>query len=87
MNFISLLIPSFLTILILNFFFEIVPLEKIQGLPLVFPLFLCPIAAVFGFVSYRLKKDKLSQIGIIFNILLFIFPIAYNIIGTLLFGA
>jgi hypothetical protein len=83
---VSILIPTIVSILILNFLLGIVPIEKIEGLPLVMPMFLCPIGAIIGFIAYRYRKDQLSMIGIIFNIILFLFPIAYNIFVTLIFG-
>ncbi|WP_271401150.1 hypothetical protein [Salinicoccus roseus] len=83
---VSILIPTIVSILILNFLLGIVPIEKIEGLPLVMPMFLCPIGAIIGFIAYRYRKDQLSMIGIIFNIILFMFPIAYNIFVTLIFG-
>ncbi|WP_350301393.1 hypothetical protein [Peribacillus frigoritolerans] len=82
---ISVLIPSVLTLLIINFLFDIVSL-KIQGMPLVFPFILCPIGAIFGFVGYKMNRDKLSLAGIIFNIILFLFPILYNIVAILTQG-
>ncbi|WP_017548321.1 hypothetical protein [Salinicoccus carnicancri] len=82
----SILIPTIVSILILNFLLGIVPIKKIEGLPLVMPMFLCPIGAIIGFIAYRYRKDQLSMIGIIFNIILFLFPIAYNIFVTLIFG-
>ncbi|OZT76217.1 hypothetical protein [Salinicoccus roseus] len=83
---VSILIPTIVSILILNFLLGIVPIEKIEGLPLVMPMFLCPIGAIIGLIAYRYRKDRLSLIGIIFNIILFLFPIAYNIFVTLIFG-
>ncbi|MEZ2459011.1 hypothetical protein ACBR55_10570 [Salinicoccus roseus] len=83
---VSVLIPLILSILILNFFLEIVTNEKIQGLPLILPLFLCPVGTVVGAVGYGYRKDQISRIGIISNIILFLFPIAYNIFATLIFG-
>lgn len=83
---VSILIPTIVSILILNFLLGIVPIEKIEGLPLVIPIFLCPIGAIIGFIAYKYRKDRLSMIGIIFNIILLLFPIAYNILVTLLFG-
>ncbi|WP_271400658.1 hypothetical protein [Salinicoccus roseus] len=83
---VSVLIPLILSILILNFFLEIVTNEKIQGLPLILPLFLCPVGTVVGVVGYGYRKDQISSIGIISNIILFLFPIAYNIFATLMFG-
>ncbi|MDM5212993.1 hypothetical protein QUF94_16365 [Peribacillus sp. NJ4] len=82
---ISILIPSVLTLLIINFLFDIVSL-KIQGMPLVFPFILCPIGAILGSVGYKMNRDKLSLVGIIFNIILFLFPILYNIVAILTQG-
>ncbi|MGE7186068.1 hypothetical protein ACQKKK_19490 [Peribacillus sp. NPDC006672] len=82
---ISILIPTVLTIFIINFLFDIVSL-KIQGLPIIMPFVLCPIGAVLGFVGYRMNRDKIALVGIIFNIVLFIFPILYNVIATLILG-
>ncbi|MDQ0159482.1 hypothetical protein [Alkalibacillus salilacus] len=83
---VSTIIPFVLLVLIINFFLGLVPIDKIQGLPLIFPIILCPIGAIIGFVSYRLHKDKLSLIGIVFNIILFLFPIVYHVFGILAFG-
>lgn len=81
-GFTSVFIPTVLTVLIINFLFDIVSL-KIQGLPIVFPFLLCPLGAILGFIGYKMSRDKLSLVGIIFNIALFVFPILYNVIGTL----
>ncbi|WP_027953785.1 hypothetical protein [Halobacillus kuroshimensis] len=78
----SILIPTVLTILIVNFLFGIVPLN-IQGLPINLPFILCPIGAVLGLIGYKMNRDNLARAGMIFNIGLFLFPIAFNIIGTL----
>ncbi|MYL39161.1 hypothetical protein GLV97_15200 [Halobacillus litoralis] len=77
----SILIPTVLTILIVNFLFDIVPLN-IQGLPLVLPFVICPIGAALGLIGYKMNRDNLARAGMIFNIGLFLFPIAFNIIGT-----
>ncbi|MGG4265885.1 hypothetical protein [Peribacillus simplex] len=82
---ISILIPSVLTLLIINFLFDIFSL-KIQGMPLVFPFILCPIGAILGFVGHQMRRDKLSLVGIIFNIILFLFPILFNIVATITLG-
>lgn len=83
---ISILIPSVLIILILNFYLGLIPLDKIEGLPIILPIFLCPFGAVIGFFSYKVKRDKLSFVGMILNIPLFLFPTLYNLFGTLVFG-
>ncbi|GAB6254542.1 MULTISPECIES: hypothetical protein [Peribacillus] len=83
---ISILIPTVLTILIINFLFDIVSL-KIQGMPLVFPFLVCPIGAIIGFVGYKMNRNKLPLVGLVFNIILFVFPILYNIVVILTQGA
>lgn len=72
---ISILIPSVLLLFILNFFWGLVPIDKIQGLPVIMPLILCPIGAIIGFISYKDKRDKVSLIGIVLNVIMFLFPI------------
>ncbi|WP_281657759.1 hypothetical protein [Halobacillus sp. Cin3] len=79
---VSILIPTFLTIFILNFLFDIIPLN-IQGLPIILPFVFCPIGAALGLIGYKMNRDNLARAGMIFNIGLFLFPIAFNIIGTL----
>ncbi|WP_338749061.1 hypothetical protein [Bacillus sp. FJAT-52991] len=81
----SVFIPAVLALFIINFLFDIVTL-KIQGLPLVLPFVLCPVGAIFGFVGYKMNRDKLSFTGIIFNIILFVFPVIYNVMVTLIQG-
>jgi ABC-type polysaccharide/polyol phosphate export permease len=82
----SILFPIVLGLLILNFFTDIIPLEKIQGLPVLMPLFVCPIGAVIGFLGYKRSRDTLSLVGIIANVVLFLFPVFYHILGTLIMG-
>ncbi|WP_270181265.1 hypothetical protein [Alkalihalobacillus sp. CinArs1] len=85
LSLISIIIPIVLSVLIINFLLDGIAL-RIQGLPIVLPIVLCPVGAAFGVMGYRMNKDHLSRIGIIFNLVLFIFPIAYNIVGTLSHG-
>lgn len=81
----SILTPTVLTIFIINFLFDIVSI-KIQGLPIVIPFILCPIGAALGFTEYYINRDKISSVGLFFNIILLVFPILYNIIGALIQG-
>ncbi|TYR81310.1 hypothetical protein FZC66_05475 [Priestia megaterium] len=83
---ISILIPTVTAIFVLNFLLAVVPIPKMEGLPLIFPIFLCPIGLLFAFIGYIQNKDGLSLLGIILNLILFLFPIVYHIFGTLLFG-
>ena len=83
---ISVAFAVVLAALVLNFLTGLIPLDKLQGLPIVMPLVLAPIGAIIGFIGYRISKGKLSLWGIIFNIVMFLVPIFYNILGTLIFG-
>ncbi|MFD0736611.1 hypothetical protein, partial [Planotetraspora mira] len=83
---VSLGLSIILTLLILNLFFNIVNLDKIEGLPLVLPLFVSPIGIILGLISFYNSKDKVSLIGIITNLLLLLFPFAYFFIITLTIG-
>ncbi|MGF9776043.1 hypothetical protein ABEX30_26800 [Priestia aryabhattai] len=82
---ISVAFAVVLAALVLNFLTGLIPLDKLQGLPIVMPLVLAPIGAIIGFIGYRINKGKLSLWGIIFNIVMFLVPIFYNIFGTLMF--
>ncbi|MEH7354635.1 hypothetical protein V7150_13815 [Neobacillus drentensis] len=83
---ISLSIAVFAIVLVLNFLFGIIPIEKIQGLPMVLPIIFGPLGAIIAFISYNANKDRLSLYGIILNIIVFLIPILYNVVGTLIFG-
>lgn len=83
---ISIFIPTILSIFIINFFFQIVPMEKIQGLPVLISFYVAPIGLVMATSTYILDRDKLSLVGIIFNAVLFLFPTVYHFAGTLIFG-
>lgn len=73
-------------IFIVNFLFDIVTLEKIQGLPIFFPLVFCPFGLFFAIKAHKIQKDVLTFVGIIVNPVLFIFPFVYMILGTVIFG-
>lgn len=71
---------------IVNFLFQIIPLEKIQGLPVFFPIIFCPIGLYVAWKVHKRKKDALSYISFIANSVLFLFPLVYMILGTIIFG-
>jgi drug/metabolite transporter (DMT)-like permease len=73
-------------IFIVNFFFDIITFEKIQGLPVFFPLIFCSIGLFFASKAYGIQKSALTLSVIIANLVLFLFPFIYMIGGTLLFG-
>ncbi|QJX80369.1 hypothetical protein FDZ14_30240 (plasmid) [Priestia megaterium] len=78
------------TLLIVNFFTEVVDggnlFGELEGMPILAPAFLAPIAVVPSIFGYTTKKDKLCLWGIILCSILFLFPFAYMILGTLIFG-
>lgn len=73
-------------IFIINFLFDIVTLKTIQGLPIFFPLLLCPIGLFFASKAYTSEKNILTLGAILANSVLFLFPFAYMILGTVIFG-
>ncbi|AOR25003.1 hypothetical protein [Clostridium taeniosporum] len=83
---ISISIPIILLALILNWFFQITPYQKLEGLPLMITPFICPIAIIIGIISIKISPKKLWKWGIILNIILFFAPYIYWHLGTLFFG-
>ncbi|MGG3195549.1 hypothetical protein [Priestia aryabhattai] len=83
---ISLLYVIINTLLIFNFFTGLIAAEKLQGLPIIAPIFLVPLMIVPAIIGFFIKKDKLCLWAIILNIILFLVPIGYHVIGTLVFG-
>ena len=73
-------------IFIMNFLFDIITLEKIQGLPVFFPLAFCSIGLFFASKAYQTQKSALTIGAIIANSVLFLFPFIYMIGGTAIFG-
>lgn len=83
---ISIGVSIILVFLIINVFMEIIPLKKIEGFPLIMPLFISPVGILLGMIPLCKHKDKFALVGVITNIFLWLFPLAYFIIGTLVFG-
>jgi len=71
---------------ITNFLFDIITLEKIQGLPVFFPLVFCSMGLFFASKAYRTQKSVLTIGAVIVNLLLLFFPFIYMIGGTVIFG-
>lgn len=83
---ISIAISIILILLIVNLFLGIIPIKKIEGLPLLMPIFISSIGISLGIIPLRKHKDKMALFGVITNMFLWFFPIAYFIIGTIIFG-
>lgn len=73
-------------LLILNFLFEIVTLEKFQGLVVFLPLLFCSAGLFFSLKAYENKKKSLTLVSIIANSGLILFPFLYMVFGTVIFG-
>ncbi|WP_144528896.1 hypothetical protein [Peribacillus simplex] len=73
-------------IFIVNFLFDIVTLEKIEGLPIFFPLVFCLFGLFFASKAHKIQKDVLTIGAIIVNSVLLFFPFIYMILGTVIFG-
>lgn len=73
-------------IFIVIFLFDIISFEKLQGLPVFFPLVFCSIGLYFASKAYRIQKSSLTLSAIIVNTVLFLFPFIYMMGGTIIFG-
>jgi hypothetical protein len=75
---------------IVNFFARVVDggnlFGQLEGLPILAPVILAPIAVVPSIFGYTTKKDRLCLWGIILCAIMLLFPFAYMILGTLIFG-
>lgn len=73
-------------IFIVNFMFDIITLEKIQGLPVFLPIVFCSLGLFFASKAYQIQKSALTISAVIANLFLFLFPFIYMIGGTAIFG-
>ena len=85
---ISIGIAIILVLVIINEFVQILPTHetKLQGALLLSPLLIAPVGVIFGLIPLKKNKDDLAKWGVILNIILFLFPTLYMILGTTLFG-
>jgi hypothetical protein len=82
----SVSISLIVLLLILNWFFEITPFQKLQGIPLMITPFTSTIGIVLSIISFKKSHNIFSIIGLISNAILFVLPFLYWTIGTLVFG-
>jgi len=83
---ISIGVALIMALFIVNFLTGFIDFKKLEGMPILIPIFLAPFSGACGFIGYYLNKGKLSLFGIIFNIIMFLVPFVYMILGTLIFG-
>lgn len=82
----SVAIPVLMILLILNWFFTITPYQKLSGLPILIVPFVSIIGFVLGIISVKLGSRSIGKLGIASNIVLFVLPSLYWVIGTLSYG-
>lgn len=84
----SIGIAIILVLVIINEFVQVLPTHKtkLQGALILLPLFISPIGIVLGLIPLRKNTDVLAKWGLIINIILFLFPFFYRILGTLIKG-
>lgn len=83
---ISFTIPLIVFIFILNWFFQITPLQKYQGLPLLIAPPIGIIGLVLSLILLKKSSNKFVKVGVISNILLIVLPYLYMFLGTLIWG-
>lgn len=83
---ISFTIALVMFMLVLNWFFEITPYQKLEGMPILFTPLICPIGILFGILPIKSTPSKFAKCSIIFNVILIALPFLYMGIGTLVLG-
>ena len=85
-GFVSLLIPLIGLPLILNWFFQITPYQKLQGMPLLIAPFASLLGIILSLVSSRNSPNIYARLGLIINLILLVLPFLYWYIGAMIFG-
>ena len=85
---ISMGIGIFLMLVSINEFTQVLPTHttKFQGGLILLPSLIAPIGVVLGLIPLKKSKDNLAKWGVVLNIILFLFPILYMMLATLMFG-
>jgi len=79
---ISIAIAVVLALFAINFIADIIPLDKLEGIPLIMSVIIAPVGISFGYAGRKVGKSKLAFWGIISNSIMFAVPILYLWIGT-----
>ncbi|MBU3217828.1 hypothetical protein LL033_24795 (plasmid) [Clostridium estertheticum] len=77
LSIISLVIPTVILILILNWLFKITPFQRLEGFAVMVTPFICPIAIILAIVSRIICFNKFWKISIIFNVILIPLPFLF----------
>lgn len=83
---ISFCIPITVLIFIINWFFNIIPIPKLQGMALLGTMFTSPIGILLALIALLGYRNKIVVWALILNIGLLFLPSAYFYLGTILFG-
>lgn len=83
---ISFCIPITVSIFILNWFFNIISIPKLQGMMLLGTMFTSPIGIVLALIALLGYRHKIVVSALILNTALLFLPSAYFYLGTMLFG-
>ncbi|KUO75500.1 MAG: hypothetical protein APF77_22565 [Clostridia bacterium BRH_c25] len=83
---ISIVIPAIVFMLILNWYFKLTQYQRLEGLPLLIAPFAGFMGFITGYASLKIYANKFAKSGMAANVVLFLLPFAYWILGTLIFG-
>lgn len=83
----SFILGIVMVLMTLNWIFQIIPNQGIQGMSLLLSLYVSPIGIFMGYLSSRKIGSKYGKWAMILHSVLFILPIVYFIVGTLVFGS
>ncbi|MDP4182375.1 MAG: hypothetical protein Q8942_14955 [Bacillota bacterium] len=86
LSLISLSMSLSIFLLIVNWLFKITPFQKLAGMPLLIAPFVGVIGFVLSSISFKQAPNKLSMMSLICNVIMFVLPFLYWILGTLIFG-
>lgn len=83
---ISLSMSLVVYLLILNWFFKMIPYQKLEGMPLLVAPLIGLIGLYFGYISHKKYPNNLAKWSLISNAILIILPFLYWTLGTWFFG-
>lgn len=79
---ISFFITLLLIILMVNVFLKIFTFINLSAIPLIMPIYICPICIILSAISLIKNKNKIAIISILLNAVLLILQITFIIIGA-----
>lgn len=82
LSIISFTITLVLIVLILNVFLKIFTFINLGGIPLIIPIYICPLCIVLSIISLIKDKNKIAIVSILLNAILLILQITFIVIGA-----